>query len=258
LQKTEVKSVSSIIEALRLYDGCEIDVRLTRDRVLVLYHDATYDHRLLLHADFKDLRGVQTLEKLVSHPQVIELINEKDKTLWIDAKKDTAFGLKKDSQFCRTLAKKTSDLLKHSKLRLENVRIISFSTEILKAISHIRTCRIVPYLFSATDLFIPHYNLKTVTQMFTSLKRHIHVTKKMGIGGLLFSKLFLKGFFSLFQPALDEIKSLEEKDFILGTEAQSYKEEKDFKDFVIITDYRGERKDGRGKDAGPLICHRGM
>jgi hypothetical protein len=80
----------------------------------------------------------------------------------------------------------------------------------------------------------------------------------MGIGGLLFSKLFLRGFFSLFQSAWEEIKSLEKEDFILGTEAQSYKEENDFKDFVIITDYHGERKDGRGKNAGPLICHRGM
>ena len=103
MQKTEVKSISSIIEALRLYDGCEIDVRLTRDRVLVLYHDATYDNHSLLNTDFKDLRGVQTLEKLVSHPQVIELINENGKTLWIELKEDTTYGLKKDSQLWRFL-----------------------------------------------------------------------------------------------------------------------------------------------------------
>ena len=258
MKKTEAKSISSITEALQLYDGCEIDVRFTRDRVLVLHHDTSCDRRRLLQTDFKDLRGVQTLESLVSHPDVIELTNQKDKTLWIEAKEDTAYGLKKDSLLCTDLARDITDVLRHSRLRLKNVRIISFSTEILKAISHIRTCRIVPYLFTATDSFFPHYNLKTVVQMLTSLKHHIHVTKKMGIGGLLFSKLFLKGFFSLFQSSLEEIKSLEEEGFILGTEAQSYKEEKDFKDFVIITDYRGERTDERGKDAGPLICHRGI
>jgi len=36
------------------------------------------------------------------------------------------------------------------------------------------------------------------------------------------------------------------------------KQEKLFKDFVVVTDFRGERKSGRGKDAGPLICHRGL
>jgi hypothetical protein len=31
-----------------------------------------------------------------------------------------------------------------------------------------------------------------------------------------------------------------------------------FKDFFVFTDYRGVRKEGRGKNAGPLICHRGL
>ena len=80
----------------------------------------------------------------------------------------------------------------------------------------------------------------------------------MKIGGLLFSKLFMHGFFSLFQPSIAQIKSWKSDDFILGTEAQTFEEEKAFKELVVITDYRGERKGGRGKNAGPLICHRGL
>lgn len=257
-KKVEIKSVFSIIKALQSYDGCEIDVRLTKDRVLILYHDATYGKSPLLLTDFKNLKGVQTLEELITHPLVIKLLNDEGKTLWIETKEDASFSLKKDPLICRELAEKTTELLIHSKLHLENVRIISFSSEILKHISGIRTCRIVPYLFSATDFFFPFYNLKTVAQMFVSLKRHIQLTEKMGIGGLLFSKLYLKGFFSLFHQSIEEIKSLGNGDFILGTEAQTFKEEEDFKDFVVITDYHGERKGGRGKDAGPLICHRGL
>ena len=256
--KAENNSVSSILEALRSYDGCEFDVRFTRDKVLVLYHDVRYNRRRLLDTDFKGLRGVQTFEELISHPQVIKLINDNGKTLWIEAKEARSLGLKRDPVYSKELAKTITDQLKDSALQLENIRIISFCSEILKHISGIQTCRLVPYLFSATDSFITYYNLKTILQMFVSLRRHILDTKKMGIDGLLFAKQYLSGFFSLFQPSFEEIKSLGKGKFILGTLVKTFEEEKLFKDFVVVTDFRGERKSGRGKDAGPLICHRGL
>jgi hypothetical protein len=94
--------------------------------------------------------------------------------------------------------------------------------------------------------------------MFVSLRRYIMDTKKMGINGLLFYKRYLRGFFSLFQPSLSEIKPLGKDNFILGTGVETFEEEKFFKDIVCITDYRGQRKGGRGEPAGPLICHRGL
>ena len=257
-KKVEKKSISSILAALKAYDGCEFDVRFTKDRVLVLYHDARYNQRQLLDTDFKDLRGVQPLKELIHHPQVIELINEKGKTLWIEAKEDTTLGLKKDTLLSQELAGRITEQLNNSELGLENIRIISFCSEILKNVQGIRTLRIVPYLFTATDSFFPFYNPKTLLQMFRSLRKHVLETIKMGIGGLLFSKLYLQGFFSYFQPALEEIKSWRKDNFILGTEAQTFEEEKAFKDLVVVTDFRGARREGRGKDAGPLICHRGL
>jgi hypothetical protein len=255
---TKKNSVPSILAALRSYDGCEFDVRLTRDRVFVLYHDAAYNGRRLLRTDFKDLEGVQTLQELIDHPQVIESINNKSKTLWIETKEDTTLGMKKDPVYCQELARSITDLLKESHLKSENIRIISFSSEILKHISSFLTCRIVPYIFTRTDSLIRYYNHKTILQMFVSLRRYILDTKKMGINGLLFYKRYLRGFFSLFQPSLAEIKSLGKDNFILGTGVETFEEEKFFKDIVCITDYSGQRKGGRGEPAGPLICHRGL
>jgi len=254
----EKNSVPSILAALRAYDGCEFDVRLTRDRVLVLYHDAKYNGRRLLETDFKDLKGVQTLQELINHPQVIKLINDNGKTLWIETKEDTTLGLKRDPVYCQELARRITDQLKDSDLKSENTRIISFSSEILKHISSFRTCRIIPYIFTRTDSLIRYYNHKTILQMFISLRRYILDTKKMGINGLLFYKRYLRGFFSLFQPSLEDIKLFRKDNFVLGTGVETYEEEKFFKDVVCVTDYRGERKGGRGKDAGPLICHRGL
>jgi glycerophosphoryl diester phosphodiesterase len=63
--KKEKNSVPSILAALRAYDGCEFDVRLTRDRVLVLYHDAKYNGRRLLDTDFtKTLREYRLSKNL--------------------------------------------------------------------------------------------------------------------------------------------------------------------------------------------------
>jgi hypothetical protein len=254
----EKNSVPSILAALRLYDGCEFDVRLTKDRVLVLYHDAKYNGRRLLETDFKDLKGVQALKELIDHPQVIESINDNGKTLWIETKEDTTLGMKRDPVYCQELARSITDLLKDSDLKSENIRIISFSSEILKHISGFRTCRIVPYIFTRTDSLIRYYNHKTILQMFRSLRKYILDTKKMGIGGLLFYRRYLRGFFSLFQPSLEEIRLLGKDDFILGTGVETFEEEKFFKDVVCITDYRGEREGGRGANAGRLICHRGL
>jgi hypothetical protein len=166
--------------------------------------------------------------------------------------------MKRDPVYCQELARSITDLLKDSYLKSENIRIISFSSEILKHISGFRTCRIVPYIFTRTDSLIRYYNHKTILQMFISLRKYILHTKKIGINGLLFYKRYLRGFFSLFQPSLEEIKSLGKDNFILGTGVETFEEEKFYKDVVCITDYRGERESGRGKDAGPLICHRGL
>jgi glycerophosphoryl diester phosphodiesterase len=257
-EHVEKKPIDSILAALQAYDGCEFDVRFTKDRVVILFHNARFNRRRLLETEFKELLGFQKLEELIHHPRVINLVNEENKTLWIEAKEDSSHGLRKDLPYCQELGKKISDLIRHSRLRLDNVRVISFSPEILVNADGVHTLRIVPYLFSAEDFIIPHYNLKTIAQMFVSLKRHILRTKQMGINGLLFSKLYLRGFFSYFQPSLEEIKSRGDADFILGTEAQTFEEEKAFKDLVVITDYRGERPGRRGENAGPLICHRGL
>lgn len=254
----ETKPLSSVVAALEEYDGCEFDVRLTRDRILVIHHDAEIHGQRLINTDYQDLEGISKFAELIHHPQVTQLVNEDGKTLWIEAKEDSSFKVRKDPSLRRNIAQRLTEELTDSGLDLSNITIISFCDEILTHVKGIRRCHIVPYLFSATDSRFPYYNPKTILQMFVSLQRHIKRAIKMGFDGLLFSKLYLRGFFSFFQPSQEEIVSWKTEDFILGTEAQTYEEEMAFKDFFIFTDYRGERKEGRGKNAGPLICHRGL
>ncbi len=256
--KIKKKSLSSIVKALEEYDGCEIDVRLTRDRIPVIFHDARHSGQRLIETDYEDLKGFLTLDTLIQHPRVLELINKNGKTLWVEAKEDSQYLKRKDPSVQKESAQRLTQKLRDSDLQLENIRIISFCTEILVHVKGIRKLKIVPYIFSATDCYYPYYNQKTVVQLFQSLRQHMHKAKRLGMDGLLFSKHYLKGFFSIFHPQYDEIVSWKEDDFILGTEAQTFQEEKDFKDFIIFTDYRGNRRGGRGQNANLLICHRGF
>ncbi len=257
-KKEETKPLSSVVAALKEYDGCEFDVRLTRDRVLVIHHDAEIYGQRMINTDYQDLEGISMFDDLINHPQVTQLVNEDGKTLWIEAKEDSSFKARKDPSLRRNIAQRLTEELTDSGLNLDNITIISFCDEILTHVKGIRRCHIVPYLFSATDCRFPYYNPKTIFQMFVSLQWHMKKAIKMGFDGLLFSKLFLRGFFSFFQPSLEKIVSWKTGDFVLGTEAQTYEEEMAFKDFFVFTDYRGGRKERRGKNAGPLICHRGL
>jgi hypothetical protein len=256
--KDETKPLSSILAALEVYDGCEFDVRLTRDRVLVIHHNAETHGQRLINTDYKDLEGISTFDELIYHPQVTQLVNEDGKTLWIEAKEDSSFRARKDPFLRKYMARRLTEVLTDSGLDLDNITIISFCDEILAHVKGIRRCHIVPYLFSATDSSFLYYNPKTIFQMFVSLERHIRKALKMGFDGLLFSKLYLRGFFSFFQPSLEKVLSWNTEGFILGTEAQTFAEEMAFQDFLVFTDYRGERKEARAENAGSLICHRGL
>ena len=174
--KIDKKSLSSIVRALEEYDGCEIDVRLTRDRIPVIFHDARHNGQRLIKTDFKDLKGFLTLDTLIQHPRVIRLINDKGKTLWVEAKEDSNHRKGKDSSLQKETAQRLTRKLMDSDLHLENIRIISFCTEILVHVKRIRKLKIVPYIFSATDHYFPYYNHKTVFQLFQSLRQHMQKT----------------------------------------------------------------------------------
>ncbi len=106
-EKSERTTISSILGALEVFDGCEVDVRMTKDRILVIHHDAGNQGRRLIETDFKDLNGIPALDELIQNDRVIELVNEGGKTLWIEAKEDSLsrFDSKKSRRCAKTWRK---------------------------------------------------------------------------------------------------------------------------------------------------------
>jgi len=100
-------TVKSIRAAMEEYDGCEFDVRLTRDRVPVLYHNARLKGRKFLDLPSRSLEGrVDRFKDLLEDGEIIDLVNEQGKTLWIEMKEDTYRGGLPDDKYSRTLAKR--------------------------------------------------------------------------------------------------------------------------------------------------------
>lgn len=249
-------TVAAIKAALKKYDGCEFDIRLTKDRQPVLHHNANYYGLRIIENKLKDLKAVNTLEQLVSNQDVIDLVNKKGKTLWIEAKEESRYKLKHDPPLCKKIGKAIMDQLHTSSLELDKVHIISFSPLIIDQLSGIKKIQIVPYLYSHTDVEHSHYTARTFMDMFTNFKLHIKRAKARGHDGLFFSKLFFQGPFSTFQPKLKDMIKYAGKDFILGLDSKTAEEEKRYSDLVVVTDYRGKR--GNYKRAGQLVAHRGL
>jgi hypothetical protein len=251
-------TIPSIKAALKEYDGCEFDVRLTRDRVPILFHNVRFGGKRFLDTGFKALGGkVDRFEDLLGDGEVVDLVNKEGKTLWIELKEDTYRAGLPDKRYCRTLGKRVTKLLEASELELEKVQLISFCPQILDHAGGIKAMPIVPYLNCASDSFYPHRNSRTIANMLTPVTRHIKWAAKKEYSGLLFSRLYFQGFFSMLNPPLKVIvKKYQREDFILGTDAYTKKDEEFFRDIVAITDHRGKR--GKKKRKGPLVAHRGL
>jgi len=248
-------TVAAVAAALKDYDGCEFDVRLTKDGVPVLHHNSEYKGRRIWELDRKALPAVEGLSDLLGDERVKKAVNDDGKTLWIEVKEGSNKGLFRDDAYLQETAEAVRTALRESGLEPNNIRLISFQPRLLRCIKGFKRLPIVPFTYGAFDPGILHRTPRTYVEMLTPISVHIENAKERGFGGLLFSNRYLRGPFSAFQPKMEEIIALARKKFILGTEARTREEELAFRDLVVITDHRGKRT---GKGPKDLICHRGL
>lgn len=248
-------TVAAVVAAFKDYDGCEFDVRLTKDGELVLHHNSRYKGRPVWELDRHALRGVDAFEDLLSDERIVGGVNEDGKTLWIELKEGSRRGFGRDDGYIKETAEAVKGALKDSGLEKNNIRLISFQPLLLKPIRGFKRLPIVPFTYGAYDSGIKHRTLRTYVHILTPLRGHIERAKEQGFAGILFSNRFFKAPFSINQPSVKRLRDIAGPEFILGTEAKSREEEVALKEFVVITDFRGARK---GKGPKTLVCHRGL
>jgi hypothetical protein len=253
-------SIKNICTILKNHDGCEFDIRLTKDDVLVLWHDAWYQQKRVIDTEFRYLQNILSLEEFVNDPKVIELVNNDPKTLWIEVKEERNINGKSSDLYNEIIVDRIEKLLKVSCLDLNNIYLVSFSTSILKKITEFKKLLIVPYYDCSSygersrKRNVSFDKIIVYLKMFLPLKFRIQRAKELGFNGLLFPKQYLRGFISMFQPSIDNILTFAGKDFILGTDADTFEEEQYFKNLVVITNYNGARTKSNYR-MQPLVVH---
>lgn len=253
-------TIKNLCTILKNHDGCEFDIRLTKDDVLVIFHDACYQEKRVIDTEFKYLQNILSLEQLTTDPKVIKLVNKLHKTLWIEVKEERNVNGKSTDLYNEIIVDKIEKLLKASRLDLNNIYLISFNTSILNKISEFKKLLIVPYFDCSSygerswKRNIPFDKTLVYIKMLLPLKYHIQRAKELGFNGLLFPKQYLRGFISILQPSIDNILTFAGKDFILGTDADTFEEEQYFRNLVVITNYNGVRSESNFRKQ-PLISH---
>lgn len=126
-------SIEALIDALKqpFIQGVELDVRMTKDQVLVIHHNATIDHT----SDGKGILSTMTLSELYQynfgtkkHPSKIATL--KNFLDVIDTKKEILIELKNGIEDNQIYIKKVGDLLQ--KYPHLNIKVCSFSVSLLK------------------------------------------------------------------------------------------------------------------------------
>ncbi|TAJ14500.1 hypothetical protein DMA11_04830 [Marinilabiliaceae bacterium JC017] len=254
--------IENIKAALKLFDGCEFDIRMSEDRIPVLYHDASINGTLICETRFEDFRGLETLEQLLGDREIVDLVNQSGKKLVIEVKEDLFVHKDNSGQAAKSVAQIIEEVVNKSEINVENLFVISFCAPILRWFRGIRTLLIIPYINCSPKISCFNgegkcrLTPKTIWMMCRSLKAHVKDAQNIGCSGLLFSNRFLKGFFSLFQPSLEQLLSVTDSGFILGTNAKDEKEEEAYKQLWVITDIKTAKV--IEQRAGLLISHRGV
>lgn len=126
-------SIEAFINALKkpFIQGIELDIRMTKDRVLVIHHNATIDHT----SDGRGILATMTLSELyqynfgtVNHPSKIATL--KNFLDVIDTDKEILIELKNGIENHQIYIKKVGDLLREYPHL--NIKICSFSDSLLR------------------------------------------------------------------------------------------------------------------------------
>lgn len=126
-------SIEALVNALKqpFIQGVELDIRMTKDQVLVIHHNATIDHT----SDGKGILSTMTLSELyqynfgtINHPSKIATL--KNFLDVIDTDKEILIELKNGIEDNQIYIKKVGNLLREYPYL--NIKICSFSDSLLR------------------------------------------------------------------------------------------------------------------------------
>lgn len=243
---------TGLIWGLIHFDAIETDLRLSKDNKLIIYHDPTLPTgELIRDLTQEELveRDIPILQNFLKLKQVGEFT--KTKMLYLELKRDCKGGREE-----KTLGELFFQAFKKLDLSIENIHLISFTTELLKPFVGTYPCYpIIPNLNECSKFL---RRLRALPQLvFKSMNSYLEEAVDMGWAGIFFARQVLNGPLSRLHPSYEEmVQTAKEKQLVIGMNVLSITEENTYNALARFTDdLVNPRRAKEGE--GPIIAHRG-
>ena len=120
-------TLAAFLDALKGdYVGFECDVRMTRDKKFIIYHDAFYKHRLIRNINYAEL-NVPLLSNILNiKTDKIILVDIKDSIIDIDSLEKLLLNYNKNNLYVMCFDEKVIRKLSENKQRKYNLGILNY------------------------------------------------------------------------------------------------------------------------------------
>lgn len=256
-------TIRSLSWGIQNFDGIEFDIRLSKDNVPVLHHDAYLKTgEVVAEHTWDDLEklGVESFESFLNN-EVISSEASGGKTLWLELKPDC--DRKKrlvHVEAADRLAIHLCEVIDRCETPKSSLRIISFATDLLTPFVRegYKCYPILPDINECAELKgVGLYTRIMPAFMRRSLFSHGKRAKKQDWAGLMFARQYVTGPMSFRHPSFNKLLKLKKQGLQLGMNTVDLDDEQKYKAVIRFTDHAADYPRHGDDEDNQIIMHRG-
>lgn len=261
MTKLYPNTIEGLSWGLQNFDGIETDIRLGKDDLAVLHHDAfTNNGDKIEYMDEDDChsQNIPLFHEFLAN-EIVHQELSKGKTLWIEFKPNCNNRKPIKAEIADRLYQSFVDVVSKSNLPKSQIKVLSFAKELLEPVRLAQEYKPYPILPYVNECNNRGVILKGLTRLLMkSLKSHIEDAEKKGYGGILFARQYVVGPLARRHPSYSKLlKMIENTDIELGSNLGAVELEKDFPNFHRFSDKLQKYPRISGNPKAQIVAHRG-
>ncbi len=245
---------------MKNFDGVEFDIRLSKDKELVIHHDHVISSKEIiseLESEKLKSQGVPLLKDFFQYENARQQIKS-GKALWIELKPNCNNLIRESQEISEDIFQSLMNAIDDFKVPRSSVKILSFSEELLTPFAlegDFPVYQIIP------DINECSYKFRIVKALVyilrNSLTWHISKAQEKKYSGVLFARQYLMGLIRLRHPSYTKMKLYIHDGFELGTNLGNVDLESKYPLLHRFTDNTGIFPRFAKNGEGQIIAHRG-
>ncbi|MCY3411034.1 MAG: hypothetical protein INQ03_05280 [Candidatus Heimdallarchaeota archaeon] len=254
-------TIPGLIFGMSNFDAIELDIRLTKDEGLALYHDPILqDGRNIRNLTLEEYKqtGFPTFEDFLINPEVQKLAKQGRK-VFVELKPDCSEGRSIHHEIAPILHSRFHELVDDSGIDKNALMMLSFQKVLLEPFAkenEYPVYPILPYISECNNQFTLLKALPRILRK--SLKSHIYDAVEKNYTGVTFARQFFMGFTKYRHPNYDKLCDLmDETGVQLGTNLGDKSLESSYPKFIRVTDQTSEYPRHAKPGEGLIVAHRG-